>query len=64
MYIISYLEFNEPKMKSFQNQYETLEYIKSVKNETVVEKIFDINRLGHVTEYKVVFDGKFNLQAV
>lgn len=64
MFIISYLEFNEPKMKSFSNQYETLEYIKSVKNETVVEKIFDINRLGHVTEYKVVFDGKFNLQAV
>lgn len=64
MFIISGLVFNEPKMCAFDDKTKATEYIKSVKNETVIQRIFEVDYDGNVTFYEVDFDGKIVLNPV
>lgn len=64
MFIISALVFNEPKICAFDDKTKATDHIKSVKDETVIQKIFEVDYDGNVTFYEVSFDGQIVLNPV
>ena len=62
LFIVCYKRFEEPKMDSFKTDQATLEFIKTAKDETVVENIFSIDCFGEVKKYLLKFNGQFFLE--
>ena len=62
LFIVCYKRFEEPKMDSFKTEQATLEFIKSAKDETVVDSIFSVDCFGEVKKYVLKFNGQFFLE--
>lgn len=51
-------------MKAFQSDTETLDFIKSVRDETIVDNIYSMDCNGAVKKFDLVFNGTFFLKEV
>lgn len=64
LFIVCYKKFEVATMDSFKTEMDVLNFIKSAKDETVVDSIYSIDCFGDVKSFTLKFNGQFFLEEV
>ena len=62
LFVVCYKRFENPGMDAFKTEKDTLDFIKTAKEEVVFENIFSLDCNGEVKRYNLKFNGQFYLE--